>query len=134
MKTNVEQKFKTYPVSMRQKLETIRALILEVAKENNIGSVEETLKWGQPSYLVKGGSTVRCDWNEKHPQQYAIYFNCNTSLVNTFKEVYGELFNFEGNRAIIFSQNSSLHKTQLKHCIELALTYHLVKHLPLLGV
>ena len=66
-------------------------------------------------------------------RDYAMYFNCNTSLVDTFKELYGDLFNFEGNRAIVFNETDELVVNELKHCISLALTYHRVKRLPLLG-
>ena len=133
MKHEVEEKFRGYPASIRKKLETIRNLILAEAKESCLGKVEETLKWGEPSYRVDGGSTVRYDWKEKSPDQYAIYFNCNTKLVDTFKELYGSKFHFEGNRAIVFGVKDALPKKELKHCIKLSLTYHKVNHLPLLG-
>ena len=54
-----------------------------------VKDLEETLKWRESSYLTTGGSTLRMDWKEKAPEQYAIYFNCNTLLVATFKKVYG---------------------------------------------
>ena len=73
------------------------------------------------------------DWKDKTPDQYAMYFNCNTSLVDTFKEVYGDTFKFAGNRAIVFNETDELPVNELKHCISLALTYHRVKRLPLLG-
>lgn len=133
MNTEVEEKFKSYPDPIRKKLERLRCLILSEAEANNLGDVEETLKWGEPSYLVKGGSAVRFDWKEKYPDQYAMYFNCNTTLVATFKELYGDSLYFEGNRALIFGRNSALPEKALKHCIKLALTYHKVKNLPLLG-
>ena len=67
-----------------------RQLVLETASETEgVDTLEETLKLGQPSYLTKGGSTLRTDWKVKAPEQYAIYSYCNTSLVATFKEVYG---------------------------------------------
>ena len=134
MKKEVKEKFESYPQPVRKKLEQIRALILDVARENSLEPVEEALKWGEPSYLVKGGSTVRIDWKAKTPDQHAIYFNCKTKLVDTFKEIYGDRFKFEGNRAIVFGKTDKLHPEQLKHCIKLSLTYHKVKHLPLLGV
>ncbi len=134
MKKEIEEKFKFYPDQIRRKLEKIRALVLKVAEENNLGTVEETLKWGEPSYLVKGGSTIRYDWKAKHPDQYAVYFNCRTKLVDSFRKVYGDIFHFEDNRAIIFGKNDPIHQKQLKHCIKLALTYHQIKHLPLLSM
>ena len=72
-------------------------------------------------------------WKGKTPGRYAIYFNCNSSLVETFKAVYGEVFTFEGKRAIVFGANDEIPVEELKHCISLALTYYRVKRLPLLG-
>ena len=46
----------------------------------------------------------------------------------------GTTFKFDGNRAIVFDKSDKLPSTELKHCISLALTYHSVKHLPMLGV
>ena len=36
-------------------------------------------------------------------------------------------------RAIVFGETDEFPVDELKHCISLALTYHRVKHLPLLG-
>ncbi len=73
----VEEVFNSYPDSVREKLLSLRLLIVETAKEcETIAHMEETLKWGEPSYLVKGGSTIRIDWKKKNPDQYAIYFKC----------------------------------------------------------
>lgn len=60
--------FQSYPLQARQKLLRIRANILSTAAECSIENVEETLKWGEPSYLVKKGSTVRRGWNLKKPE------------------------------------------------------------------
>ncbi len=43
------------------------------------------------------------------------------------------MLRFEGNRAVLFDVDTSIPVAELKHCISLALTYHKVKHLPLLG-
>lgn len=130
----VAAKFKTYPEKVRNKMLALRSLVLDVANEfGKMGSLEETLKWGEPSYLVKGGSTIRMDWKESSPDQYALYFNCNSKLVETFKEIYGNLFNYEGNRAIIFALSEELPVPELQHCLLLALEYHKRKKLPLLG-
>ncbi len=68
----------------------------------DVNALEETLKWGEPSYLTKGGITLRMDWKDRALDRYEMYFNCNTSLVDTFKEVYGDVFTFEGNRVIVW--------------------------------
>ena len=46
------------------------------ADKDLLKELEETLKWGEPSYLVKKGSTIRMDWKSKAPNQYAMYFKC----------------------------------------------------------
>jgi hypothetical protein len=131
----VELKFQTYPDEIKAKLDYLRNLIIETASENEtIKEIEETLKWGEPSYLVKKGSTIRIDWKSKTPNQYAMYFKCTSKLVPTFREVYGNLFKYENNRAILFNINDEIPKKELKECIALALTYHLIKNKPLLGI
>ena len=103
---------------------------MDAASETEgVDGLEETLKWGEPSYLTRGGSTVRMDRKDKSPDRYAIYFNCNTPLVETFKRIYGDTFTFEGKRAIVFGETDQLPIDELKHCVSTALTYHRVKHL-----
>jgi len=129
----VKQKIQTYPTRASRQLQAIRCLIYQTAKEFKLGDIEETLKWNEPSYLINGGSTIRMDWKRENPEQIGIYFNCNTTLIDTFRELYPDIFKFEGNRAILLSISKSLPDTELKHCISLALMYHKLKHLPLLG-
>lgn len=127
--------FNNYPEHIYEKLMFLRQLVLDTAKSNkDIGTLEETLKWGEPSYIAKNGSTIRMDWKRPAPDQYAMYFNCKTKLVDTFKELYKDKFRFEGNRAIVFSRSESIPIIELKNCILLSLTYHQRKHLPLLGM
>ncbi len=131
----VEAVFKNYPEFVQSKMRELRNLVIEVAKETEgISRLEETLKWGEPSYLTRNGSTIRMDWKPKSPNQYAMYFKCTSKLVKTFKEVFGESFSYEGDRAIVFQMDDVIPKDQLKSCIKAALTYHKVKHLPTLGI
>ncbi len=100
----VTEKFKEYPQHVKKKIKHLRKLIIETAKEHEqVDQLEETLKWGEPSYLAKKGSTIRIDWKEKSPDQYAMYFKCTSKLVQTFMEVYGDKFKYEKTRAILFS-------------------------------
>jgi len=132
---DVEKVFNNYPEEMRENLLLLRKLVIETAEEtDSVKSLEETLKWGEPSYLTKGGSTIRMDWKKSKPDQYAMYFNCKTKLVDTFKERYKNEFKYEGNRAIVFNKNDIIPVNELKHCILLSLTYHSIKNLPMLGV
>jgi Domain of unknown function (DU1801) len=131
----VSNKIKKYPKDVQLKLEFLRKLILEKASEiESINKIEETLKWGEPSFTTKQGSTIRIDWKEKYPNQYAMYFHCKTKLVDTFRERYKNTFKFESNRAIIFNMNDNIPVEELKHCIELSLLYHSIKDKPMLGL
>ncbi len=131
----VKKKFQEYPIAVREKMNQLRKLILESAASiETIHDVEETLKWNEPSYLTKKGSTIRIDWKEKTPDQYAIYFKCTSKLIPTFRETYGDLFTYDGNRAIIFTIHEKIPEPELKECISAGLTYHHIKHLPYLGL
>ncbi|MBL0026364.1 MAG: DUF1801 domain-containing protein [Saprospiraceae bacterium] len=131
----IHLKYQTYPKEIIPKLIFLRKLIIETATEiDTIEEIEETLKWGEPSYLVKNGSTIRIDWKTKSPDFYAMYFKCTSKLVSTFKEVYGDTFRYENNRAIIFHLEDKIPVTELKGCIGLALKYHSVKNMVRLGI
>ena len=108
-------------------------MIFQVADAYEMGNVTETLKWGEPSFSVKGGSPIRLDWKAKHPDVVGLYFNCNTSLVETFRELFGSTFRYEKNRAILLPLQGRLPQAELKQCIGLALRYQALKKLPLLG-
>lgn len=127
--------FNDYPPEIRPKIDYLRTLIIETAQKiEGLSLLEETLKWSEPSYLAKTGSTLRIDWKPKNPDQYAMYFKCTSKLVPTFKMMYNDLFKFEGSRAIIFQLEDTIPKKELQACITAALTYHKVKHLPTLGM
>ena len=123
--------FDQYPERMREKLLFLRRLIIETAATTDgVGELEETLKWGEPSYLTpqtKSGSTVRIDWKKKKEDEYAMYFKCTTTLVESFREKYPTEFKYGGNRSIIFNEDDDVPVEALKDCIAMALTYHLRK-------
>ncbi len=130
-----ETKFAAYPDFARNKLQFLRTLVIETAKDiPEITSLEETLKWGEPSFVTKTGSTLRIDWKNKTPNQYAMYFQCSSRLVETFKLVFGNLFTYEKNRAIIFQLDQEIPVAALKKCIKATLTYHKVKEDLTLGI
>lgn len=123
----VAKAFDTYPDDIRARLMRLRGIILDTAaKIEGVGPLEETLKWGQPSYLTTktgSGSTIRID-REKSDGRIAMYFHCQTDLVATFRELYPTQMRYGGNRSILFDPSSKIPETALRHCIGLALTYH----------
>ena len=133
MNNAVKERFDEYPENARVRLTELRNLVFEIVSELDLGEVDETLKWGEPSYSVKTGSPLRMDWKLNSPNNYYLFFNCQTKLVDTFMELYGEELVFQGNRAIVLSLSKPIPETAIKSCLELALTYQQRKHLPLLG-
>jgi len=124
---DVARVFKAYPAPLRRKLLRLRQLILDTAARlDGVGPLEETLRWGEPAYLTptRSGSTIRIDRRRKHPRQYAMYFHCRTSLVDTFRTAFPDTFTFEGNRAIVFDLDDHVPVRELAVCIEAALIYN----------
>jgi hypothetical protein len=130
----VDAVFSAYPKPVKAKLLALRRLIFDTAKATKgVGALEETLKWGQPSYLTpetKSGSTIRIDRLKSSANQYAVYFHCQTDLVETFRELYPTELSYGGNRSIILNAEDAIPEPALRHCVALALTYHLNKRKP----
>jgi hypothetical protein len=120
--------FEAYPPAIRRRLLALRSLILKTAAATpGVGVLDETLKWGEPAYLTsrsKSGSTIRLGWTRSHAGQYAIYFNCQTNLVETFRTLFPKEFKFAGSRAIVFDDKDRVPAQALAYCIGAALTYH----------
>ena len=120
--------FKAYPSAIRKKLMCLRQLIFDVAAETEgVGELEESLKWGEPAYLTaksKSGSTIRIDRKKSSETQYAMYFHCQTTLVDTFRTLFPTEFTYEGNRSIVFDARDEIPVKELSFCIAMALTYH----------
>ncbi len=133
MNEKIKEKIHLYPKDAKVVFISLRKLLFSVAKERELGEVEEDLKWGEPSYKTISGSPVRIAWKENKPDQISLFFNCNTSLVETFREIYTDSLQFEGNREIVVPISEPFPEPELTHCLFMALNYHKLKKLPLLG-
>lgn len=129
----VKAAFDRYPPPFQTRLMTLRQLIFDTAAGiESVGTLQETLKWNQPSYLTsetKSGSTIRLD-RIGATERYALYFHCQTNLVATFRDFYPSELSYEGNRSIVLHVDDPLPEQPLRHCVGLALTYHLRKRRP----
>ena len=133
--TTVTTILNSYPKAVQDKLTELRSLIFKVAEGHNlIDHLEETTKWGEAAYVTKIGSTLRMDWKAKNPDHFALYFQCTSQLVPTFRFVFNDILNFDGNRAIVFNLNEPIPTEVISKCIEVTLTYHKAKKLPTLGL
>ena len=114
---------------MRDALLRLRGLIFEAAAQTpGVGPLIETLKWGEPAYLPRtprSGTTIRINAVKGSPAHYVALFHCQTTLVDSFRLLYPDIFVFSGHRAIVLNVGDPVAEAALKHCIALALTYHL---------
>lgn len=126
----VQARFDAYPPVPRKRLLVLRELVFRVAAATpSVREVQESLKWGEPSYTTgnKAGSPFRMDWKERAPDQVAMYFHCQTDLIAMFRTMFPNDFRFEGNRALVIELSGKLPEDELAICIAAALTYHLMK-------
>lgn len=122
--------FEQVEPNARAVLLDIRALILETTNNSaEIGAIDETLKWGQPSYLPKKariGSTLRL-WVDKDDGHPTLFVNCQTDLLDQIREIYPSQFRYGGARAVSLCGTLADVRAPVSHIILLVLTYHIRK-------
>lgn len=123
----VKAVYDTFPDQARAMAMTLRDLIFSVAWDNpQIGEIEETLKWGQPSYLTpqtKAGSTLRVGMAKQGGA--ALFAHCATDIISTYASTFPGTDQIEGNRAVIFTSPDKIVPERLRLLIYHGLTYHL---------
>ena len=137
----VARAFDACPPAARRTLVGLRALVFDTAAATpGVGALHESLKWGEPAYVTAetgSGSTVRLGWKKSESKSdagtCAVYFNCQTNLIETFRTLFPREFRFQGQRAIVFAQGVVVPKDALAVCIAAALTYHRRKRLAAAG-
>ncbi|MBU1307831.1 MAG: DUF1801 domain-containing protein [Alphaproteobacteria bacterium] len=120
--------FAAVSAPVRNHLLRIRQLIFAVADTTpGVGVLTETLKWGEPAYLTAAtgsGSTIRLGVAKGEENTAAVFFNCHTSLVDSFRAQFSDTFAYQGNRAILLPATAPVPETELAMCLAMALTYH----------
>ena len=109
-------------------MQSLRQTIFEVAAATEAGPLTETLKWGQPAYLTevtRSGTTLRLGYVPGEALPLRLYVHCQTNLVDRYRDRFGDVLRFEGNRAICLPETAeAVTNAPLRHCIAMALTYH----------
>ncbi|MFQ1699379.1 DUF1801 domain-containing protein [Loktanella agnita] len=123
----VADAYDALPPDVRDMALTLRDLILSVAWDTpQVGRIEETLKWGQPSYLTsetKSGSTLRIGMAKNGGA--ALFAHCATNIISTYANTFPEADQIEGNRAVIFMRAQDIVPERVRLLIYHGLTYHL---------
>lgn len=120
--------FADRPAHVAKLIARLRSLVFDVAAgAPGVGALSEALKWGEPSYAPQTprvGSSIRLAALDG---KVALHFICHTGLVARFREAYPDKFEFGGNRSILFDPDAAFDEAALRHCVAMALTYHLAK-------
>ncbi len=123
----IEERFGSFPSTQRALLLRLRELILATASGSELPcGVDETLKWGEPSYApvkARVGSAVRL--GSFDGERVAMYFNCQTSLVEQIRSVYGDALQYSKSRAVLFAVAEPLQAETVVACARMAFRYHL---------
>lgn len=124
---DIQAAFDRQSAGIRDRLLGVRGMIFDVAAgDTRIGSLAETLKWGEPAYLTVetgSGSTVRLGGTKGPTARPAILVNCRTRLVADCRSRFGPIFDYEGKRMIVLPDGAPC--DALRHLLWLALTYRL---------
>lgn len=122
--TEVAAVFDSFPNSARKGLLHLRELIFDrAAQDSKIAPVSEALRWGQPAYLCKTGSSLRLGIPKTGG--FALYVHCQTTLIRDFTELFPLDFTVEGSRAIHFQSESGIDDEKINFLITAALRYKL---------
>lgn len=117
-----------YRQPVRVRLLEVRDQVFAVAAETQgVGELTETLKWGEPAYLTEAsgsGTTIRLGVSKAAPEAAAVFVNCRTSLIDSFRAQFGDIFAFEGTRGLIVPIEGPLPEAPLAFCLRAALLYH----------
>lgn len=125
MPAAVAEAFARFPCAARERLlEARRQVFVAAVDDPRVGTLTETLKWGEPAYLTgtsRSGSTLRLGLAGK-PAEAALLLNCRTGLVEEIRARYGDLFRYAGTRGVLLSD--AVPPEAVRHCAALALTWH----------
>ena len=121
----VKSAFDGFDPEVRKRALAIRGLIGEVASKTDCGGLEETLKWGFPSYLAGSGrgTTIRLEPGPSN-EGVAMRVHCQSRMMERFVDRPSVGVKPDGSRGILIPLKGKLPLTELRRFIGLALTYH----------
>lgn len=104
----------------------LRDLIYEVAETLPVGRIDESLKWGQPSYTtadIKAATPIRLGVTKDG--DVAVLTHCQSTVMSDFRALAPQDMRFDGNRALLLDPAAPLPTEAIVPLIRAALTYRL---------
>lgn len=109
------------PPQMRKGAIALRHLIYDTAAQLGQNPPQESLKWGQPSYVSTQGTPLRIAAS-KHGA-FGLFAHCQSTVISEFAQIFGNDFAIQGNREVSFANVADIQPDKLKQLIVHALTY-----------
>ncbi len=82
----------------------MRDYLFSLAENLELNSIEESLKWNQPSYLSKNGTAVRI---AEQAGRMGYFVSCQTSIIETLKESYPDA-DYDKTRGLLIDADSPI--------------------------
>jgi hypothetical protein len=118
----------TWPGLAQHATWTCRTLFHDIADENDLGGLNESLKWGQPAWRPvkpRTGSTLRMNWSPATPDHLAFFVDCKTDLAARMQDLYPDLPLNDGRRHLGVFLDAPLPEQAIAHLASMTFTYHL---------
>jgi hypothetical protein len=122
--------FAAFPQPARTTLMAVRAMIFDIAAtlpaDQNVGRIEESTKWGQPSYATpdtKSATPIRLGLSKAGDP--AIFTHCQSTVMGDFRDLAAPNLKFDGNRAVFLPIGHPPKLDEFAPLIRAALTYRL---------
>ena len=121
---DIEAAFQEFDPSVRDQLLAFREMIFVVgASLDAVQRIEESLKWGQPSYnaLPKTGTPIRL--GQSKSGEACLFVHCQTTLVGDLASAGGHDLRTVDNRSVLLPKDLSS-SPELLTFIRATFTYH----------
>ncbi|WP_086349990.1 hypothetical protein [Candidatus Enterococcus clewellii] len=109
--------YANYSTEQKEKLAELYELIVTSVDEE----LTQSLKWNQLSFASSNGTPVRID--RYSDDEIALLVHCQTTLVEQWRELFGDGLKFSGNRAVLLSVHDALPVQELTICLQMAFNY-----------
>lgn len=122
----IEAAFAAFPQPAHETLLAMRELIFEIAATLPIDGVQESLKWGQPSYIgnkPNSGTPVRLGLTKAG--DVAVLTHCQSTVMSDFQAICPRDLRFDDNRALLLDADTPPDPAVIAPLIRAALTYRL---------
>ena len=118
--------FDAFDPSHRTMMLALRDLIFKTAASLPVGRIEESLKWGQPSYTTpdtRAATPIRLAVTKF--DRVAMLTHCQSTVMSDFRALAPPELQFDGNRALHLDPTIAVPIDKITPLIRAALTYRL---------